>query len=190
MVEPILQRHALKLAIENHKDLTVEELSQLMRRISSEWIGVNVDTGNNLALLDDPYETIDALAPYALSVHLKDMALQESDDGFLLSEVPCGSGFLDLPRIVATLRKANADIAFNLEMATRDPLRIPCKTTNYWSTFPQRKNTHFEPAMALVKAHPPRIPLPRITGLTLSEQLVAEELHNSNSLDWMHKHLI
>ena len=75
----------------------------------------------NIALLEDPYVTVDALAPFAFSVHLKDMAVQPSERGFLLSEVPCGTGFLDLPRIVATLRKANRDIAFNLEMATRDP---------------------------------------------------------------------
>jgi 3-oxoisoapionate decarboxylase len=189
MVEPVLQRQGFKLAIENHKDLTSIELISLMKEISSEWIGVNVDTGNNLALLEDPYETIEALAPFALTVHLKDMAMQKSDDGFLLSEVPCGEGFLDLPRIVRILREANPNIAFNLEMATRDPLRIPCLTPNYWLTFPERRMTHLDRAMSLVAANPPRSPVPRITGLNIDQQLIDEESNNQRSLDWMHHHL-
>jgi len=34
-----------------------------------------------------------------MSVHFKDMAVQPADDGFRLSEVPLGTGALDLPRI-------------------------------------------------------------------------------------------
>jgi hypothetical protein len=59
LVEPILKKYGLKLAIENHKDLTIEEHATLMRQIDSEWIGSLVDTGNNIALLDDPYRCID-----------------------------------------------------------------------------------------------------------------------------------
>ena len=128
LAEPVLRKHRLTLAMENHKDLTTDELLALMRKVSSEWVGVLVDTGNNVALLEDPQETAAALAPFARSVHLKDMAVQPHADGFLLSEVPLGEGFLDLARITAVLAKANPGIAFNLEMATRDPLRVPCLT--------------------------------------------------------------
>lgn len=74
LIEPVLRRHRLKVAIENHKDHTAEELAALMKFASSEWMGVLVDTGHNLALLESPAETIAALAPSAFSVHLKDMA--------------------------------------------------------------------------------------------------------------------
>lgn len=189
MVEPIVKRHRLKLAVENHKDFTAEELALLMREFSSEWIGVNVDTGNNLALLEDPYYTIDTLAPFAMSVHLKDMAVQPAESGFRLSEVPCGNGFLDLSRIVTTLRRANPNICFNLEMATRDPLVIPCLAESYWATFPERRATHLLASQAMIKSHPIRIPPPSIIGKTMPEQLLDEESNNRVSLDWMHRHL-
>lgn len=86
LIEPVLRKHRLKLAIENHKDHTTDELVSLMKAISSEWIGVLVDTGNNIALLEEPHAVVEALAPFALSVHLKDMAVQEQKEGFLLSE--------------------------------------------------------------------------------------------------------
>lgn len=190
MVEPVLAKHGLKLAIENHKDLTLDEQVALLKQISSEWIGALVDTGNNIALLDEPYRVVEALAPYALSVHLKDMAVQPDRDGFLLSEVPCGTGFLDLNRMIATLRGSNPAIVFNLEMATRDPLKIPCQTHGYWSTFPERQSTHLEPALELVKQHPIGQDPPSIIGKSLDRQLAEEEANNRVSLAWMHDHIV
>jgi sugar phosphate isomerase/epimerase len=190
LAEPILRKHGLKLAVENHKDLTIEEFTALMRGLGSEWIGALVDTGNNIALLDEPHAVVDALAPFALSVHLKDMAVQQDADGFLLSEIPCGQGFLDLPRIIATLRMANPAIVFNLEMATRDPLKVPCLTPDYWVTFPQREATHLAPALDLVKSHPATHEPPRVTGKPLEEVLRDEETNNRVALAWMRETIV
>jgi sugar phosphate isomerase/epimerase len=187
LIEPTLKKHRLKLAIENHKDHTTEELVGMMKVISSEWIGVLVDTGNNLALLEEPHAVIEALAPFALSVHLKDMAVQTSDDGFLLSEVPLGTGMLYLPRMITTLRKVNPGIVINLEMATRDPLRIPCLTDGYFTTFPERKATHLDAAMNLVKANPPKQQPPAVSGKPIAQVLAEEEANNRQGLDWMNK---
>ncbi len=189
LAEPVLAKHRLKLAVENHKDLTAAELAELMRSIDSEWTGVLYDTGNNLALLEDPAETLAALAPFVLSVHLKDMALKPDADGFLLSETPLGTGFLDLTGIVATLRKANPGIILNLEMATRDPLLVPCLTEEYFATFPERRATHLEAALARVKAHPPKQPPPSVSGKDPDRILAEEEANNRHGLAWMHAHL-
>ena len=78
----------------------------LMKQYSSEYLGVCLDTGNNLSVLDDPMETVEKLAPYTFNVHLKDMATEEYAKGFLLSEVPLGEGMLDMKRIVGTIRRA------------------------------------------------------------------------------------
>lgn len=189
LAEPILRRHRLKLAIENHKDHTMEELAQLMGEFRSEWIGVLVDTGNNLALLDEPHAVIETLAPFALSVHLKDMAVQPQADGFLLSEVPLGTGLLDLPRVITTLRRVNPGIVFNLEMATRDPLDVPCRTDGFWATFPGRQATHLAAALARVKSNPPKQPPPRVTGKSVAVVLAEEEANNRHDLDWMHRNI-
>ena len=137
----------------------------------------------------EPHGLIEALAPFALSVLLKDMAVQSSDDGFLISEVPLGAGMLDLPRIVATLTKANTRIVFNLEMATRDPVRIPCLTDGYFATFPERKATHLDAAMKLVKVNPPKQPPPTVSGKATTQVLAEKETNNRHGLAWMQKNL-
>ncbi len=189
LIEPVLRKHQLKLAIENHKDHTADELAALMRKISSEWIGVLVDTGNNIALLEDPHAAVEALAPFAMSVHFKDMAAQPCADGFLLSEVPLGTGALDLPRIVATLAKANRTLVFNLEMATRDPLRVPCLTDGYFTTFPERKAARLDAMMQWVKANPPKQAPPSVIGKKTDTILAEEETNNRQGLGWMKKQL-
>jgi len=190
LIEPVLRRHRLKVAIENHKDLTTGELVALMQECGGEWIGVLVDTGNNVALLEEPHEVVDALAPWALSVHLKDMAVQPHPEGFLLSEVTLGAGMLDLPRIVQRLRQANPRIVLNLEMATRDPLRVPCQTDGYYVTFaPEHRAERLAAALARVTANPPRRPVPVISGKPLADVVAEEERHNRESLAWMRRNL-
>ena len=66
------------------------ELVALLQSIDSPFVGACVDFGNNLALLEDPDETIELLTPYAITTHLKDMARAANRVGFELSEVPLG----------------------------------------------------------------------------------------------------
>ena len=189
LAEPLLKRHRLRLAIENHKDWMVPEFIEILRRISSEFVGVCVDFGNSIALLEDPMEVVDALAPFAVSTHIKDMAVQEYEDGFLLSEVPLGQGFLDLSGIIAILQKANPAIQFNLEMITRDPLKIPCLTSNYWATMETRAASALARTLQLVKKNASKTPFPRTTGKSFDEQLKMEDSHVRQSLAFAQKSL-
>ena len=161
LAEPVAARAGVRLAVENHKDWRADELIAILKRISSAHVGVCVDTGNSIALLEDPIEVVEALAPWAVTTHLKDMAVQEYEQGFLLAEVPLGEGFLDLRRIVRTLRAARPEIRLNLEMITRDPLEIPCLTEKYWATFADLSGRHLARSLAMVRAHAAKRPLPR-----------------------------
>lgn len=189
LAEPVVRRHRLRLAIENHKDFTAGELLALLQAVGSEWVGALVDTGNNLALCEEPHAVVEALAPFAMSVHFKDMAVQPDADGFLLSEVPLGTGMLDLPRLIRTLRHAHPGLVFNLEMATRDPLRVPCRTGAYWATFSGPGTPHRDAALARVAANPPRQPPPRVSGKPIAQVLAEEEANNRHGLAWMKPHL-
>src|SRR5438552_8256993 len=60
LAEPILKKYRVRLAIENHKDRRVPELLDLLKRIGSEYVGVCVVVGNNIALHDDPMAVVEA----------------------------------------------------------------------------------------------------------------------------------
>jgi sugar phosphate isomerase/epimerase len=71
--EKIVRKHGVKLAFENHKDWRINEQLDLLHRLSSESVGVCFDFGNNLSLLEDPHVQVEALAPFIMTTHLKDM---------------------------------------------------------------------------------------------------------------------
>jgi sugar phosphate isomerase/epimerase len=167
----IVEKHQIPLAIENHKDWTADEMVALMKSKSSRWLGVCLDTGNNIALLDDPMAVVEALAPYAFSTHIKDMAVAPYADGFLLSEMPLGDGMLDMRRIVDTIRRARPETRLTLEMITRDPLKVPCLTDAYWATFPQRNGLYLARTMRMARERP----LPVVSKLPRESQLQLEE---------------
>ncbi|MBI3472418.1 MAG: sugar phosphate isomerase/epimerase [Candidatus Solibacter usitatus] len=171
----ICEKHRMPFALENHKDWTVDEMAALMKEFSSEYLGVCLDTGNNISLLDDPMDVVERLAPYAISTHLKDMGVESYKDGFLLSEMPMGEGFLDLKRVVQVIRAARPKTRITLEMITRNPLQIPCLTEKYWETFPNRSGRYLARTLAMVAARQRKQPLPRIDHLPKDAQLRLED---------------
>jgi sugar phosphate isomerase/epimerase len=176
-IEPIAAAQKVVLAVENHKDFRTDELVALLKKFGSDWLGVCLDTGNNLALLDDPLGTVEALSPFTRTVHLKDIGVEESSDGFRMAEVPLGRGFLDLKAMVAVVQKANPRARFLLEMITRDPLSIPCLEEKYWATLARLPGRDLARTLRLVKKHARKEPLPRITRLKPEDQLAAEDRH-------------
>ncbi len=184
---PIVERNRIPLAIENHKDRTADEMVALMKQYGGEYLGVCLDTGNNMALLDDPMDTVSKLAPYAITTHIKDMAVEAYPEGFLLSEVPLGQGMLDMKAIVQTIVAARPKASLVLEMITRDPLKIPCRTDKYWITFSDRRDKYLPQALARVQDSTSKVP--RIADLTRDEKLKREEQNVRDSVDYFRTNL-
>ena len=96
------------LAIENHIDFLADELVEILEAVGSPWLGVCLDTVNNLRLLEDPMVVVGKLAPYARATHLKDcVAWRGSPRDFAFwPSVPLGQGIIDIPEVVRLLAKA------------------------------------------------------------------------------------
>ncbi len=193
LAEPVLAKHRMRLAIENHKGWRAAEQAAWMKQVSSEWVGVCLDMGNNLSLCEMPDETFTALTPYAIFSHIKDMGVQDYPDGFLLSEVPFGEGVIDLKKRVAQVRAKDPNLLFCLEMITRDPLKVPVLTDQYWATFsdpvtevPARDLAR---VMELVRQNPPKTPLPVVDNLSQGEALKAEDNYNSACINYARQNL-
>lgn len=189
LAEPIIRKHRMKLAIENHKDWLASELLEILKRLDSEWIGVTLDMGNNISMLEDPMQVVLTLAPYTFTTHFKDMAYQEYEGGFLLSEVPLGQGVLDLPEIIRICRQYNPEVTFNLEMITRDPLKIPCLTDQYWATFDQSSGRDLARTLSAIRQQTDPRKLPEVSTRNGEGKLAFEEENVQESFDFARKEL-
>lgn len=183
---PVVERLRVPLAIENHRDWTLEEFLGLLKEYSSEFVGVCLDTGNNIALLDDPMEVVERLAPHAVSTHIKDMGVEEYSEGFYLVEVPLGEGALDIPRMVETIRRARPRVKWTLEMITRDPTPVPCLSPKYWTAMPRRDARDLARALQWVRTKQQKLPRPGGLGAGL---LRLEEDNVKQCLNYARKRL-
>lgn len=179
---PIARSTGVALAIENHRDWTLEEFLARMKQYASEYAGCCLDFGNNFALLDRPLDVVEALAPYAITTHVKDIAAAETRDGFTMSEVPLGAGIIDVKRAIDIVRRARPDIRLVIEMITREPTPVPCLTDRYWSLMPRVSARDMARALRLVPER--AYPFPRVDGLPEAAQRRLEEEHVRKCLAW------
>jgi 3-oxoisoapionate decarboxylase len=104
---PVARDHGVVLAIENHIDLLADEMLDLLTTLNSEWVGVCLDTANNLRMFEHPVEVAQKLAPWARATHVKDVVAQRGDPRTFAfwPSVPVGDGLVEIPQILQILRK-------------------------------------------------------------------------------------
>lgn len=107
-VLPQAERSGVILALENHLDLTADQMRELMQTIDSPYLGVCLDTANNLRIFEYPVQVAEILAPWVRATHIKDIVAYQGDPrtfGFWPS-VPLGEGLVEIPRILEILHAA------------------------------------------------------------------------------------
>jgi sugar phosphate isomerase/epimerase len=120
---PAAEDHGVVLALENHIHLTADEMVEVVRGLDSPWLGVCLDTGNNLRLFEDPLAVAAKLAPLARATHVKDVGVRRGNprEFAFWPSVPLGAGLVDIPRVVALLREARYTGLLAIEVDYLDP---------------------------------------------------------------------
>ena len=104
-VAPRAQELGIRIAVENHCDLTANELLGLIEQVGSPAVGVCVDLGNFLIHREDPVQAVSTLASHVVTTHFKDYALKMENWGFKAFGVALGDGMIDIKAILDILKK-------------------------------------------------------------------------------------
>ena len=99
------------VGVENHGDISVEQLLEIINKVDSPWIGINLDTGNFFS--GTPYEDIEQCALYAVNVQVK-INMQTKDR----KRYPA-----DLNRVADILKRSNYQGFVVLEFEEDDPFK-------------------------------------------------------------------
>jgi sugar phosphate isomerase/epimerase len=98
---PACQEYGITLALENHFDIPEDDLARIVLRMNHPNLGICLDTTNSTGLLQHPLKTVETLAPYAVSLHLKDFFVTKNGPkGYTITGCPLGTGWLDLPAVI------------------------------------------------------------------------------------------
>jgi len=88
----------IKIAIENHGDVSSDELIYIVEKIASPNIGICLDLGNSLITFENPITAAEKMAAYAFTTHVKDYAIQMTNYGFKVHGVALGDGNIDIQK--------------------------------------------------------------------------------------------
>jgi sugar phosphate isomerase/epimerase len=125
-------RAGIIVAPENHKDLRATEMRDLIEAAGREHVGVTLDTGNPLEVLEDPMETVEVLAPYAAASHFRDGVLWKHPRGAAYQWTAIGDGSLRMGEVVKRFVELRPDLPIILEIITgRAPAVLPYRDEAY-----------------------------------------------------------
>lgn len=147
---PCLRAHGVRVALENHADLTCDELLALIDRLHPDVAGVTIDTGNLLMRLDDPIRAVERMAGRVLCTHVKDCVLARSPRGLQWQARAVGSGILPMPDLIALIIQANPQIALSIELHPRT-YDLPINDPTWLAYFPVEVRENLDPVIHLAQ---------------------------------------
>jgi sugar phosphate isomerase/epimerase len=187
----------LKIAIENHKELQAWETRQLIEAAGKEYVGSYLDTGNPVFVFEDPWTTVEELAPYAVTFHLRDSVVYEHPDGIAVQWVPLGEGTVDFKALVtyARTRIPEGVRIYCKPITARPPVVLPLFDQEFWKWFPRARARDMARFVALAKRGKPYDKPMVVEDVPGRAEAFAEALkfqqreHMERSLDYCRKSL-
>jgi sugar phosphate isomerase/epimerase len=147
----------VKIAIENHSgDLQARETRIVIEESGKDYVASCLDTGNPMWCVEDPFVTLETLAPYVVTTHVRDSAVFETPRGAAAQWVALGDGCVDMVKFVAAFRRLCPKSSMQLEIITgRPPTDLPYLEAGFWKAFPKMLAAEFARFVALAKnGHP------------------------------------
>jgi sugar phosphate isomerase/epimerase len=147
----------IKIAVENHAgDMQAREVKTIIEEAGKDFVASCLDTGNPMWVCEDPFVTLEILAPYVVTSHIRDSAVFEHPRGAAAQWVALGDGSVDFVRFSRLYRKLCPQAAMQLEVITgRSPDVLPYLEPDFWKAFQKTPAWEFARFVALAKSGRP-----------------------------------
>lgn len=149
----VAEQAGVNLAVENHQDLTSEELLWLCESIASPYFGLTLDTGNPLATAEEPLDFARRVAPHLKNVHLKDYWIYLSEEGYRLVRSPLGQGVINFPALFEIFASSCPDVTMSIELGALEARHIRVLADDYWPEYPPRSAAQLASVLRMVQAN-------------------------------------
>ena len=146
LIAPQAEDLGIRIGVENHQDATSADLIWLCEEVGSPHVGVVLDTGNPLAVAEDPVEFAQRILPYLVHVHLKDYRMVSTESGYRLFHCAIGAGVVDFPALFR-LFDTKPEVLRHLEMAALGERHIRILEEDYWAGLGGRSVTDVLPVL-------------------------------------------
>ncbi len=146
----------VRIAVENHAgDMQARELKSLIEAAGTDFVGACIDSGNPLWTIEDPHLTLEVLAPYALTSHVRDSAVWRTENGAAVRWVRNGEGNVGMDEWIRKFLELCPAKALTLEIIVTGPREFPYLKPEFWDGYRNVPAWEFSRFLALVERGTP-----------------------------------
>jgi sugar phosphate isomerase/epimerase len=145
---PLAEAAGVRIGVENHQDADSGDLLRICESVGSPNVGVTLDTGNPLAVGEDPVEFARRILDHLVDVHLKDYRMINTPEGYRLVHCAIGDGVVDFAGLWRLFAQ-RPGLPLGIEMAALYERHIRVLSEAYWSGLGARDVRSFVPVLRL-----------------------------------------
>jgi sugar phosphate isomerase/epimerase len=178
-VRPLRSRIAdsgVKLAVENHGgDLQAREMKMMVDAVGRDVMGVCLDSGNPVWMLEDPHMTLETLIPYAETCHVRDSAVWKAPEGIAVRWVNMGDGNVDIDGWIRKFIQAKPGLPVIFEnLVSARPRVHAIYDPKFWDNWRQMPASEFSRFLTLADKGTPKPAVPLPAGKTAGQQRIED----------------
>ena len=166
----------VKLAWENHGgDVQWREMKGAIEAIGTDVIGVCLDSGNPVWMLEDPHSTLEALLPYTLTSHVRDSAVWRVPEGIAVRWVNMGDGNVDIDGWIKKFIEAKPGMPIIFEnLVSGNPRVHKIYDRAFWANWSKMPASELSRFLAVAEKGKPTPAVPRPPGKTVGQQRIED----------------
>jgi sugar phosphate isomerase/epimerase len=173
----------IKIAVENHAgDMQARELKSVIEAAGRDFVGAVIDTGNPLWALEDPHLTLDVLAPYVLTSHVRDSIVWRVPEGAAMRWVRMGEGNVDIDGFVRKYAEKCPGKALSMEIIVIPPRVFAFNKPEFWEGYRNVPAWYFSRFLAIAETGKPSAAPPKA-----ADQAAQEREDLEASIHYTHK---
>jgi sugar phosphate isomerase/epimerase len=149
----------VKVAIENHAgDMQARELKMLIETAGKDYVGACIDSGNAVWTIEDPHLTLEVLAPYVLTSHMRDSYVFNAPNrGLAVQWCRMGDGNIGMEDYIRKYVTQCPGAAVSLEVIVSNTPRVfNYRDPQAWTIFQTTPAWEFARFLALCDRGVPR----------------------------------
>jgi 3-oxoisoapionate decarboxylase len=166
----------IKLAVENHGgDLQAREMKAMVEAVGTDVMGVCLDSGNPVWMLEDPHMTLEMLIPYAETSHVRDSAVWKTPEGIAVRWVNMGEGNVDIDGWIRKFIQAKPGMPIIFEnLVSGNPRVHRVYDPKFWDNWRKMPAWEFARFQAIADKGTPKLATPRPEGKTAGQQRIED----------------
>lgn len=150
---PMLDHHGVRLLIENHQDIMLNDYEQLWLEFDKQLVGVNWDIGNSLPACETPSGFLAKTGQAIGNVHLKDYQLTTCETGYRMVRCALGKGMIDFPDIFKVLSSSLPNVPLTIELGALNTRTADINRDEYWTAVPGKTSDEISQFRAFIAAN-------------------------------------